>query len=238
MTARDREERLVSTFATLADALTSDYDVLDLLQLLVDTCAEVLDVGEAGILLADSHGTLEVAASTSDSNRLVEVMQLSAEAGPCIESFQTGRAISVPDIQQSPARWQVFVTTALGEGFQSAYALPMRLRDTTIGTLNLMRTQLGAMDDRDVVAAQAFADVATIGILQHRALEDSGRLNAQLQIALDSRVVIEQAKGVVASDLDVPVEEAFVRIRTYARSHQLALREVAARIVNRQIRLS
>jgi GAF domain-containing protein len=237
VTAANREARLVSTFAALTDTLTTDYDVLDLLQLLVETCAELFDVSEAGILLADSHGTLEVAASTSDSNRLVEVMQLSAEAGPCIESFTSGLAVSVPDIRNSPAEWSVFVETALGQGFLSAYALPMRLRDTTIGSLNLLRTGLGTLDDRDVVTAQAFADVATIGILQHRALEDSGRLNQQLQIALDSRVVIEQAKGVVASDLAIPVDEAFTLIRDHARSNRIALREVASMIVTRRLRL-
>lgn len=237
MTTRDREERLVSTFATLADALTTDYDVLDLLQLLVDTCAEVLNVDEAGILLADPHGTLELAASTSESNRLVEVMQLSAEAGPCIESFASGRAVSVPDVRESPDRWAGFTMTALSQGFLSVYALPMRLRSTTIGTLNLMRAEVGAMNDRDVIAAQAFADVATIGILQHRALEDSGRLNQQLQVALDSRVVIEQAKGVVASDKDIPVEEAFTLIREHSRSNRLPLRQVASMIVTRTLRL-
>jgi GAF domain-containing protein len=237
MTDVGREERLVTTFATLADTLITDYDVLDLLQLLVDTCTEILDVAQAGILLADQNGDLELAASTSESSRLVEVMQLSAEAGPCIESFVSGQAVSVPDVALSPVRWAEFSRTALEQGFHSVYSLPMRLRDNTIGALNLMRAESGAMSTQDLIAAQAFADVATIGILQHRALIDSDRLNNQLQVALDSRVVIEQAKGVVAHTNDLSMDDAFTLIRGYARSHGLSLKDVASQLVNRQLRL-
>ena len=237
MTSVGREERLVATFTTLADTLITDYDVLDLLQMLVDTCTEILHVTQAGILLADQHGALDLAASTSESSRLVEVMQLSAEAGPCIESFVTGRAVSVPDVTVVPEQWSEFARVALEQGIHSVYALPMRLRETTIGTLNLMRTEVGTMSTQDVVAAQAFADVATIGILQHRALTDSDRLNNQLQIALDSRVVIEQAKGVVAQTNDLSMDDAFALIRNYARSHGLTLKDVARQLVNRELRL-
>ena len=233
----NREARLVSTFATLADALVTDYDVLDLLQQLVDTCVDLLEIDQAGILLVGNSGYLELAASTSESNRVVEAMQLAAEAGPCIESFETGTSVSVPDIRVHTARWPEFASIALEQGFFAVHAIPLRLRDTRIGALNLMRTSLGELGADDVLAAQAFADVATIGILQHRALSDSGRLNLQLQFALDSRIVIEQAKGVVANSHLISMDEAFALIRSYARSNHLSITEVASQLVDRRLKL-
>jgi GAF domain-containing protein len=237
MTDAVREERVLKTFARLADTLVADYDVVDLLQSLVETCTDLLDIAEAGILLADEFGDLEVVASTSESSRLVEIMQLGAEAGPCIESFRTGRVVSVPDVAEGPPEWARFQESALGQGFRSAHAVPLRLRENVIGTLNLLRTSPGELDPLDVVAAQAFADVATIGILHERALHESTILTEQLQTALNRRVVIEQAKGVVSFTHGVSMDDAFTLIRTYSRSHQLRLGDVAARIVDRSLRL-
>ena len=182
------------------------------------------------------HGELELTASTSESNRVVEAMQLAAEAGPCIESFETGRPVSVPDIRVHAGRWEAFAATALDQGFRSVYAIPLRLRETRIGALNLMRGTVGELEPEDVLAAQAFADVATIGILQHRALADSGRLNLQLQFALDSRIAIEQAKGVVANSRSMSMDEAFALIRTHARSNHLTITEVSTQLVERRLR--
>lgn len=237
MTELTREDRLLQTFASLADTLVDDYDVVDLLQMLVDTCAELLDTTAAAILLADATGELDVLASTSEASRLVEVIQLGAEAGPCIESFRTGRAVSVPDISASPEVWSRFKESALAQGFASVYAVPLRLRETTIGTLNLLRDAVGELEPQDQTAAQAFADVATIGILHERSLRETAVLAEQLQGALNSRIVIEQAKGVVAHTHGVPIDEAFALIRKYARSHQLGISHVAARIVDRSLRL-
>jgi GAF domain-containing protein len=237
MTDPVREQRVLQTFARLADTLVADYDVLELLQTLVETCRDLLDTEAAGILLAGPSGELEVIVSTSESSRLVETMQLAAEAGPCVDSFRTGRVVSVTDISVSPPEWNDFRTSALEQGFESAHAVPLRLRDTVIGTLNLLRTSTGELEDFDVVAAQAFADVATIGILHERALQESWILTDQLQTALNRRVVIEQAKGVVSFTNGVPIDEAFTLIRSYARSHQLRLGDVAARIVDRSLQL-
>ncbi|HEX5860054.1 MAG TPA: GAF and ANTAR domain-containing protein [Microbacterium sp.] len=232
-----REAQLLQTFAKLADTLVADYDVVELLQMLVDTCRDVLQMTAAAILLADGRGELEVIASTSESSRLVEMMQLSAEAGPCIESFRTGRAVSVPDIAASPEEWAGFRTSALDQGFRSVEALPLRLRDTTIGTLNLMRAQSGLPPRDDLEAAQAFADVATIGILHERSIRESEVLTEQLQAALNSRIVIEQAKGVISQTRGVPIDEAFTIMREYARSHQMGLSVVASRLVDRSLTL-
>jgi GAF domain-containing protein len=232
MSDSTREEKLLATFAKLADTLVADYDVVDLLQTLVDTCQELLDTAAAGILLAAADGELEVIASTSEASRLVETMQLGAEAGPCIESFHTGRVVSLPDIFRAPEAWSRFRDSALEQGFVAVHAIPLRLRDTTIGTLNLLRDSVGELESSDAMAAQAFADVATIGILHERSLRESTLLTTQLQTALNRRTVIEQAKGVVAHTQQVPMDEAFGLIRNYARSHQLPVSQVAARLVD------
>jgi GAF domain-containing protein len=231
------QQRLLETFVTLADTLIDDYDVVDLLQFLVDACRDVLDTTAAGILLADARGDLEVVASTSEASRLVEMMQLSAEEGPCIDSFRSGRRVSVPDIERSKDEWWQFRGSALAQGFRSMDALPLRLRDATIGTLNLLHSAPGAAPEESISAAQAFADVATIGILHERTLRESAILSEQLQAALNSRIIIEQAKGVVSHTRGVSIDEAFTLMREYARSHSMGLSIVAARLVDRSLRL-
>jgi len=237
MTAPTREARLLELFATLADTMVDDYDVVDLLQTLVDACQELLDASDAGILLADPAGDLELVASTSEATELVEVIQLGAEAGPCIECFVTGTAVSVPDIAAGSGKWPVFRQAALENGFAAIEAIPMRLRDTTIGTLNLLRSDTGSPPAEDLSAARAFADVATIGILHERSLREQESLSSQLQTALNSRVMIEQAKGVVSFTAGVSIPDAFTLMRKFARDHGLRLSEVAERIVRRDIRL-
>ena len=231
------QRQLLQTFVRLADTLVDDYDVVELLQLLVDSCRDLLDTTAAGILLADSQGQLELVVSTSEASRLVEMMQLSAEAGPCIESFRSGKRVSVPDIEHTGGEWLKFRGAALAQGFRSMDALPLRLRDATIGTLNLLRAAPGAAPEDDVTAAQAFADVATIGILHERSIRESEVLSEQLQAALNSRIVIEQAKGVVSHTRGVPIDDAFTLMRDYARSHNLGLSVVAARLVDRSLTL-
>lgn len=232
-----REQRLLQTFASLADTLVEGYDVVELLQLLVDSCMELLDTTAAAILLADSTGELDVIVSTSEASRLVELIQIGAESGPCVESFETGAVVSVPDITRSPERWARFRDGAIAQGFTSAHAIPMRLRETCIGTLNLLRDKTGELESEDQIAAQAFADVATIGILQERSIRESSILAEQLEHALKSRVVIEQAKGVVAHTRGVPIEDAFTLIRNYARAHRVGISQVAAQLVDRTLNL-
>ncbi|SEI14053.1 MULTISPECIES: GAF and ANTAR domain-containing protein [unclassified Leifsonia] len=232
-----REQQLLRAFAALADTLVAGYDVVDLLQTLVDTCTGLLGASESGVLLADGNGELDLIVSTSEASRLVELMQLAADAGPCIDSFNTGEVISVPDIGRAPEKWSLFREKALEEGFRAVDAIPLRLREDTIGTLNLLRTQTGQLDEDDMVAAQAFADVATIGILHERTIAHSNEVREQLQRALNSRIVIEQAKGVIAYMRGVPIDAAFTLIRDYARSHQLGISHVAAAIVGRELEL-
>lgn len=237
MTNLTRDGRMLQTFARLADTMVDDYDVVELLQLLVDTCRDVLEMTAAGLLLADTRGDLDVVASTSESREFVRMMQLSADDGPCGESYRTGRRVSAADLSESAPSWADFRTSAIEQGFRAMDALPLRLRDATIGTLGLLRSHPGEAPPEDVMAAQAFADVATIGILHERAIRESSILSEQLQAALSSRIVIEQAKGVVSQTRGVPIDQAFDIIREYARAHQLRLGRVAAQIVERSIRL-
>ncbi|MDF2442242.1 MAG: hypothetical protein JWR01_445 [Subtercola sp.] len=237
MNDQSREGLLASTFVSLADSLVVGYDVVDLLQNLVETCATVLDAAAAGLLLADENDVLEVVAATSERSRLLEILQLRAGLGPCVTCYETGAVVSVPDIREIRHEWNVFREGALEQGFLSVHAVPLRLRGFTMGALNLFRETAGPLNDEDAAAAQALADMATIGIVHERTLRQSEVAQEQLQRALDSRVVIEQAKGVIAQSNAVDMNEAFTRLRMYARSHGLPLSMVAAQVVNRDVAL-
>ena len=226
------EPLLIQTLVELADSLVDDFDVVDLLTLLAGRCVEVLDVSAAGIVLATPSQELRVVASSDEAMRIVELFEVQSDEGPCIDCYRTGRPVLCRDLEDDPARWPSFAHTAIEAGFHSAYALPMRLRGTTIGALNLFRIATGELANSDVVAGQALADVATIAILQHRAGIAAHELTRQLQEALDSRVAVEQAKGVVSDRASVDTDEAFRRLRDYARSHSLLLAQVAADVVN------
>jgi GAF domain-containing protein len=237
MASETRERRLTTTFVTLADTLVAEFDVVDLLQTLVDTCAQLLDASAAGIMLADDSGELAVVASTSEQSRIVETIQLSSGSGPCVECFATGAAVTVSDVAELGSRWPEFREAAIEQGFQSVHGVPLRLRGATIGTLNLFRTTTGILSAEDMSVAQGLADVATIGILQERAIREADIAKTQLQHALDSRVLIEQAKGVVAYSKNVDMDVAFHTLRAYSRSNNLNLRDVAASVVNRSLSL-
>jgi GAF domain-containing protein len=237
VTGTPRETRIVETFATLADTLVDSYDVVELLQTLVETCADVLDVDAAGIMLANAWGELEVIASTSETSRLMEVLQLDAEAGPCMTTFTTGQPVACPDIADAPAEWAAFSAGALALGVRSAHAVPLRLRATVIGTLNLFGTAPGTLSAPDLRIARAMADVATIGILHERTLREHEVVQAQLQRAIVSREVIEQAKGVVSHVRSVSIEDAFGIIRAHAVASGERLSDVAQAIVDRTLRL-
>jgi GAF domain-containing protein len=228
-----REARLMITFVTLADTLVAGYDVVDLLHTLVEECVAILDVDAAGIVLSDPAGGLHPIASSDGPSERLEVVQVDAGEGPCVESFRTGSAVAVDDIEETaPSRFREVARLA---GFRSVLAVPLRLRTSTIGALNLFGRSVGAVRGEDAVVARALADVATIGILQERAIRDGRVLSEQLEHALGSRVLIEQAKGVVSQTRKVPVDEAFAILRNYARGHNERLRDVAERVVQRRL---
>jgi GAF domain-containing protein len=233
-----REQRINAAFVAVADTLTADYDLIDLLHTLVGVCADVLDVDAAGLVLADDDGDLQVLASTSEQADLVEVMQLAAGAGPCVDCFRTGTVVDIADIAESGGRWPEFQAAAIGQGFRAVHATPMRLRGQVLGAMNLFSVDPGNLNDADAAVAQALADVATIGILQERSIRETGIVAEQLRWALESRVIIEQAKGVLSALDGVGVDEAFDRLREYARNHNLTLRAVAEGVTARTLDVS
>lgn len=237
MSARSREDQLVGTFVTMADSLVDDFDVVDVLQHLVEECIALFDAAAAGILLMSPTQHLEVIVSTNERSEFVGLMQLRVGAGPCVEAVMTGQVVSVGDLDEIADRWPSFAHDARRSGFSSIHAIPMRLRNRTLGSLNLFRDRAGVLNQADAVAAQALADVATISILQQRLAEESSIAQAQLQRALDSRVVIEQAKGFLAQRRRVDMDEAFALMRAHSRDNRLRLASVAADVIHGRLEL-
>ena len=233
-----REARLAETFVELADSLVADFDAVELLTLLADRCVDVLDVGAAGLMLAAPDGDLRVLASSSEAMRVLELFELQAQEGPCLDCYRTGESVVNQNLATVNLRWPRFAAEAIAAGFQSVHALPMRLRGTVIGALNLFHVEPGEMPQPDVAAAQAMADVATIAILSHRAAREAQVVNEQLTVALNSRVVIEQAKGMVAERSGLTMEEAFSNLRNYARKHNLRLAGVAHDVIDGRLAVS
>ncbi len=227
-----REQLVSRAFIGLADTLVDDYDMIDLLDRLVGYSAELLAADAAGIVLGDAKGTLRVAASSSEDAELMELLQLQNDEGPCLECYRTATPVSVPDLNDAARRWPGFTAAVRARGvFRSVHALPLRLRHESIGALNLFHSRPGPLPEADLALGQALADIATIGILQERAIRRGEVLTEQLQAALNSRVIIEQAKGVLAQRGNLTMHVAFDRLRHYARSHNLRLTEVARQIV-------
>ncbi|MFD2419772.1 GAF and ANTAR domain-containing protein [Amycolatopsis pigmentata] len=227
-----REVELAVAFTDIADTMVDDYDVVDLLHRVAAYCVRLLDVSAAGILLADGHGGLRLLASSNEKARLVELFQLQNEQdGPCLECYRTGQAVTAVGLSRWSSRWPGFADEALGQGFRTVHALPMRLREQTIGGLNLFRSEATSLSHGDLKLGQALADNATIAILQRRARARSETLIEQLQGALNSRITIEQAKGVLSSLGDIGVDEAFEKLHGFARHHNLLLTELARRVV-------
>lgn len=228
----DREAILARTMVELADTLVDEFDVVELLTLVADRCVEVLGVSAAGLMLVAPEGDLRVMASSSDTMRLLELFELQAQEGPCFDCFRSGQPVANADLAGGSGSWPRFSNEALAAGFRSVQALPMRLRGTVIGALNLFQTEPGVLHEGDVAAAQALADIATIAVLQQGAALEAQRINEQLNHALNSRVVIEQAKGVVAERQQLDMEQAFRQMRTYARNRNLRLADVALGVID------
>lgn len=225
------ESALARTLVELADNLVENFDVVELLTLLTSRCVEVLGASAAG-LLVESGGELRVMASSSDAMRLLELFELQANEGPCSDCFRTGEPVSSNDAAGTNARWPRFGAAALDTGFRSVHAVPMRWRDRVIGALNLFGAAEDELQQSDIVVAQAFADIATIAILQHRYVEGVRLVAEQLQGALSSRVAIEQAKGLLAERLGVDVDRAFALLRGFARRHNRRLTDVASDLID------
>lgn len=227
----DVQAVVIDTFVELADTMATDYQIGELLHFLVDRCAVILRADTAGVLLESRSGELRLAAAVSDEMHEIEEAEMRLGEGPCLEAYRDGEQVIAEDLIECHGRWPRITPRILEIGMRSAYAFPLRLRGDRIGALNLYRAEPGPFFPGDIRLAQAFADVASIGILQQRKVSVAEQRSEQLQHALNSRIVIEQAKGVVAERQGIDPNEAFRRLRTYARSHGLKLRDVCTRVM-------
>jgi transcriptional regulator with GAF, ATPase, and Fis domain len=225
-------ELLSETFVELTDTMVADFDVIDFLHVLTDRSVQLLDVSAAGLLLADPRGELRVVAASSEAARLLELFQLQDDQGPCLDCFRTGRPVAAADLAVAAPRWPRFAPAARRAGFAAVQALPMRLREQVIGALNLFRAEPGTFAPASVRVGQALADVATISLLHERGMRHSDILNEQLQAALNSRVVIEQAKGKLAERLGVDMDQAFDLLRHRARTTNRRLSDLARAFID------
>lgn len=230
-----REREISRAFVELASSLANGYDVVELLSGLTADCAQLLDVASAGLLLADGAGVLHVMAASSERTRQLEAFQVQRADGPCRDCYLGGSPVSAPDLRAEIDRWPHFVPAALEAGFASVHALPMRLRDRVLGALGLFGTSVGSLSPDDLSLGQALADVASVALVQEKVTSDQQSVNEQLQTALNSRIVLEQAKGVLAQRGSLQMEEAFAVLRRYARNNNVRLTAVAEAVVARRL---
>jgi GAF domain-containing protein len=233
----DREAAVIEAFVHLADTLVEEYDVIDFLAFLTDRCVDLVDIDEAAVMIAGPAGRVHPVAASSERSHLLELFELQNSDGPCLDSFHTGQTVTSADLTRPDAmqRWPTFAPEAVAVGFRAVHSVPMRLRSNVIGALNLLRVEPGEPAERDLRLIRALADVATIGLLQHRAIDQANDASASLQLALTSRVRIEQAKGIIAERANLTIDEAFEVLRRYARDHQSPVAGIAARVIQGEL---
>ena len=228
-------ERLAEVFVEIADTLVDEFDIVEFLQMVSSRTSDLVDARAAGLLLADSEGRLRLMAASNERAEMLELFQVQALEGPCQDCYRAGRPVINADLSTAADKWPHFAPRAVEAGFRSVHAFPMRLRRQVVGALNLFGTEVGEMAESDVRIVQALADVATIGLLQERAIRQAEVLTDQLQSALTSRLVIEQAKGMLAQIHGTDPDQAFDRLRSYSRSHNARLSDIAFTVVHSQV---
>jgi GAF domain-containing protein len=224
-------ERLADVFVGVADTLVADFDVIEFVHSVAGHATEMTGAAAAGLMLSDLDGGLHYMGASNEGAHLLELFQIQHAQGPCLDCYRTGQPVTESDLATATARWPMFAPRALASGVRSVHAFPMRLREQVIGALNVFGADVRSLDDEEMRVVQALADIATIAILQERLIHQAEVLNEQLQHALNSRVVIEQAKGAVARSLGVSVEEAFDLMRSHARRERIGLTDLALRVV-------
>ena len=233
---RDRDHSAATTaLVTIVNSLAEGYDPLDLFSGLTADCTRLLDIASAGLLLADGHGVLHLMAASSERTHDLELFQLQRAEGPCLDCYHGGTAVSVPDLAAEERRWPQFVPAATAAGFRSVHAVPMRLRETMLGTLGLFGTTAGALDELDLALGQALAHVASIALMTERVADDRAAVDKQLHSALRARTQLQQAKGVLAEHGHLDMDQALTALRAYARTHGQRLSEVARAVMSREL---
>jgi len=230
----DREPSavLVSFARELGGCQTAD----DVLQHLGDRSLELLGVAGVGVLLVDD-GELTVATTNSELGEAAERLEVETGEGPCVDALRAGAVVTVPDLAEVAHRYPTFAPKALAAGVHSVHGLPLSGRGEMVGVLNVVHSEPLDLPAGDLAMAQMLADVAVSYIISVRMHEQSSRLASQLQRALDTRVVIEQAKGMLAERHGEPLTTAFDRLRQRARSTNMTVRDVAAGVVSGELSL-
>jgi len=231
----DRESSIIDAFVHLSDTLVDDYDVIEFLHFLTECCIDLVPVDEAAVMLAAPSGNMQAVASSSERSRLLELFELQNRDGPCLDAYRSGTVVRSAELSSERERWPTFAGRAINDGFRAVHSIPLKLRNEIIGALNLLRSDPGLLGDSDAKLVQALSDIATIGVLQERHVSRSATLASGLQIALTSRIRIEQAKGIVSERSNLSVDEAFELLRSFARRHSLRLSDVATGVVDRSI---
>jgi len=228
-TAATRQVLAATTFVEIVDTLVGDFDVIEVLTVLTGRCVELLDAAAAGILLADPDRQLRVIGASTEQVQLLELFQIQNDQGPCLDCFRSGSVTVNADLR-GETRWPQFASESVAAGYPSVCAVPLRLKHAILGCLNLFMSEPGGLSETDVALAQALADVASIAIVQDQATRDAAIREGHLQHALTSRIAIEQAKGMIAERFGLDMNEAFSRLRTYARNHNRQLTELATEL--------
>jgi GAF domain-containing protein len=235
--ADDRVAELAQAFVELAGALADGYDVVELLDRLIRHCVHLLKVDAAGLVLADASGTLKVMAATDEQARFLEVLQLHADSGPCLDCYRSGQPVDVDDLTVDDDRWPALADTIRHGGYRAVHAVPLRFREQTLGAMNLFSTKPGGLGTTDGKIALALAEVATVAILGRRTVHLSGQVAEQLQAALNSRIVIEQAKGMLAQQGRFDMASAFAVLRQHARRNNQRVTDAARAVVDSTLTL-
>ena len=230
-----REASIIDAFVRLSDTLVDHYDIIEFLHFLTECCIRLAPVDEAAVMLAAPSGNMQAVASSSERSRLLELFELQNRDGPCLDAYRAGEVVRSADLSQERTRWPTFAARAIDDGFLAVHSVPLKLRNEIIGALNLLRSDRGLLGDSDAKLVQSLSDIATIGVLQERHVSRSTSMASGLQIALTSRIRIEQAKGIVSERSDISVDEAFELLRSFARRNSLRLSDVAAGVVDRSI---
>ena len=229
------EQRLAQVFVELADTLVDEFDAIDFLATLTERSVELLDADAAGVIVRDRRGALQVVASTTHKAEILELFELQNDEGPCLDCLGSGQPVVNVSVAEARTRWPEFSAAAGRAGYHSTHALPLRLRDSVVGAMNLFSQDTGRLSDEHVALGRALADIATIGLLQERAVRESGMLAEQLQTALNSRIMIEQAKGVLFAIAGTEMGVAFSLMRDYSRRNNVPVKVVAQRVIEREL---
>ena len=236
-TATQRLERTANAFVDIVGTLVHEFDVIDVLTALTSRCVEILDAAAAGILLADADGHLRVIGASTERINTLELFQIQNDEGPCFDCFHAGEQVIIADLRTT-SRWPRFAVESLDAGYPSVCAVPLRLKDVRLGCLNLFMTEPVALSDADLAVAQALADVASITVIQDEAIRESVIDRTALQRTLDGRIAIEQAKGMIAETADVDMDDAFNRLRSYAKTNRSGLTATADAMVHGRLAAS